>query len=207
MKNIILRIKDDGEIVVSAPYGLSERYIQEFVNSKKNWIAKKLEVLAEKKKKETFELITGEIIRIFGREYTIEVFDLRPDDCKIEGDKLKIYSMNNSYEAKKKILENFLFFKLTDLLTELNERIGKEIGYLPEKIRVKNMKSRWGSCNSSKRHINYNLQLYSKAIEAIEYVVLHELSHIPHPHHQKSFWDFVRKYMPDYKLRQEMLKE
>ena len=207
MKNIILRIKDDGEIVVSAPYGLSERYIQEFVNSKKNWIAKKLEVLAEKKKKETFELITGEVIRIFGREYTIEVFDLRPDDCKIEGDKLKIYSMNNSYEAKKKILENFLFFKLTDLLTELNERIGKEIGYLPEKIRVKNMKSRWGSCNSSKRHINYNLQLYSKAIEAIEYVVLHELSHIPHPHHQKSFWDFVRKYMPDYKLRQEMLKE
>lgn len=207
MKNIILRIKDDGEIVVSAPYGISERYIQEFVNSKKNWIAKKLEVLAEKKKKETFELITGEIIRIFGREYTIEVFDLRPDDCKIEGDKLKIYSMNNSYEAKKKILEKFLFFKLTDLLTELNERIGKEIGYLPEKIKVRNMKSRWGSCNSSKRHINYNLQLYSKAIEAIEYVVLHELSHIPHPHHQKSFWDFVRKYMPDYKLRQEMLKE
>lgn len=207
MKNIILRIKDDGEIVVSAPYGLSERYIQEFVNSKKNWIAKKLEVLAEKKKKETFELITGEIIRIFGREYKIEVFDLRPDDCKIEGDKLKIYSMNNSYEAKKKILEKFLFFKLTDLLTELNERIGKEIGYLPEKIKVRNMKSRWGSCNSSKRHINYNLQLYSKAIEAIEYVVLHELSHIPHPHHQKPFWDFVRKYMPDYKLRQEMLKE
>lgn len=207
MKNIILRIKDDGEIVVSAPYGLSERYIQEFVNSKKNWIVKKLEVLAEKKKKETFELITGEIIRIFGREYTIEVFDLRPDDCKIEGDKLKIYSMNNSYEAKKKILEKFLFFKLTDLLTELNERIGKEIGYLPEKIRVKNMKSRWGSCNSSKRHINYNLQLYSKAVEAIEYVVLHELSHIPHPHHQKPFWDFVRKFMPDYKLRQEMLKE
>lgn len=207
MKNIILRIKDDGEIVVSAPYGISERYIQEFVNSKKNWIAKKLEVLAEKKKKETFELITGEIIRIFGREYTIEVFDLRPDGCKIEGDKLKIYSMNNSYEAKKKILEKFLFFKLTDLLTELNERIGKEIGYLPEKIRVKNMKSRWGSCNSSKRHINYNLQLYSKAVEAIEYVVLHELSHIPHPHHQKPFWDFVRKFMPDYKLRQEMLKE
>ncbi|MBR8700714.1 hypothetical protein IX317_001561 [Fusobacterium sp. DD29] len=207
MKNIILRIKDDGEIVVSAPYGISERYIQEFVNSKKNWIAKKLEVLAEKKKKETFELITGEIIRIFGREYTIEVFDLRPDDCKIEGDKLKIYSMNNSYEAKKKILEKFLFFKLTDLLTELNERIGKEIGYLPEKIKVRNMKSRWGSCNSSKRHINYNLQLYSKAVEAIEYVVLHELSHIPHPHHQKPFWDFVRKFMPDYKLRQEMLKE
>lgn len=207
MKNIILRIKDDGEIVVSAPYGISERYIQEFVNSKKNWIAKKLEVLAEKKKKETFELITGEIIRIFGREYTIEVFDLRPDDCKIEGDKLKIYSMNNSYEAKKKILEKFLFFKLTDLLTELNERIGKEIGYLPEKIKVRNMKSRWGSCNSSKRHINYNLQLYSKAVEAIEYVVLHELSHIPHPHHQKPFWDFVRKFMPDYRLRQEMLKE
>lgn len=207
MKNIILRIKDDGELVVSAPYGISERYIQEFVNSKKNWIAKKLEVLAEKKKKETFELITGEIIRIFGREYTIEVFDLRPDDCKIEGDKLKIYSMNNSYEAKKKILEKFLFFKLTDLLTELNERIGKEIGYLPEKIKVRNMKSRWGSCNSSKRHINYNLQLYSKAVEAIEYVVLHELSHIPHPHHQKPFWDFVRKFMPDYKLRQEMLKE
>ena len=68
------------------------------------------------------------------------------------------------------------------------------------------MKTRWGSCNTLTRSITFNLQLYKKPLEVIDYVILHELAHIPYPHHQKEFWNFVEKYIPDWKKRRDLLK-
>lgn len=81
--------------------------------------------------------------------------------------------------------------------------IGEE---LPE-IKVKMLKSAWGICHVKKRYITFNKRLLTKPREASEYIVLHELCHFAHPHHQKSFYDEIAKIMPDYKARDSLLKK
>ncbi|MBF7043742.1 M48 metallopeptidase family protein, partial [Campylobacter volucris] len=75
-----------------------------------------------------------------------------------------------------------------------------------QKISIKEMVSRWGSCNHKKAYINLNLKLMQKPIKSIEYVILHELTHLIYPHHQKEFYAFLYNLMPDYKAREIYLK-
>ena len=68
------------------------------------------------------------------------------------------------------------------------------------------MKTRWGSCNYNKRYVNINIELIKRSRFEIEYVILHELAHLKHPNHSKKFYDYVEKYMPNYKIAEKMLK-
>ena len=72
-------------------------------------------------------------------------------------------------------------------------------------LKIRSMKSRWGVYN----RINHTITLNSKLIEydydKIDYVIIHELSHIKHFNHSKDFWDLVSKYCNNYKnIRKEM---
>ena len=74
------------------------------------------------------------------------------------------------------------------------------------RVSVKMMKTRWGSCNSKKGYINLSTRLIHKPFGAIEYVILHELTHLKFPHHQPSFYAHIAGLMPDYKARERLLK-
>lgn len=76
----------------------------------------------------------------------------------------------------------------------------------PNKITYRNNKTRWGSC-SYKNNINLNIQLLKLPIELIEYVVVHELAHIKHKHHQKEFYEEIQKVLPNYKSLDKTLKK
>ena len=75
------------------------------------------------------------------------------------------------------------------------------------RVVVRKMTTRWGSCNSRKGYINLSLNLIEKAPELVEYVVLHELAHLIYPHHQKSFYDFIAALMPDFRSREKRLNK
>ena len=75
------------------------------------------------------------------------------------------------------------------------------------RVGVRKMATRWGSCNSRKGYINLSLNLIEKAPELVEYVVLHELTHLIYPHHQKSFYDFIAGLIPDFRSREKWLNK
>ena len=96
------------------------------------------------------------------------------------------------------------------LLTDSMERMGRLVapyGIRCEKLQIRRMTSRWGSCIPSKGKITLNSRLIEAPGEAVDYVVLHELAHMKYPHHQKSFYDFIARFMPDWKERRDMLKK
>jgi predicted metal-dependent hydrolase len=68
------------------------------------------------------------------------------------------------------------------------------------------LKSRWGSC-SSKKNLNFNVKLICFREEIIEYVVVHEMSHLIHMNHSKDFWKLVERLLPDYDARRKELKK
>lgn len=72
---------------------------------------------------------------------------------------------------------------------------------------IRDMKSRWGSCTVAKKTIRINLQLAKKPEECVEYVVVHELTHLLEPSHNARFHAYMKQFLPDYKERKRVLEE
>ena len=102
-----------------------------------------------------------------------------------------------------KILE--LKQKAEEVLPRRVEYFSKIMNLYPQTVKINLAKTRFGSC-SGKNNINFSAFLMMFPIEAIDYVVVHELAQIKYKNHQKEFYDFVKLYMPDYKKRAALLK-
>ena len=85
------------------------------------------------------------------------------------------------------------------------EYFAKIMGVSPQKISINRAKTRFGSC-SSKGNLNFSCRVMRYPPDAIDYVVVHELAHLTHFNHSKSFWALVEKVLPDYKERKRLLK-
>ncbi len=109
----------------------------------------------------------------------------------------KKYSDKEIQEMKKITLN-----KITPMLKRYANIIGVTYG----RVSIRSQKTRWGSC-SSKGNLNYNCLLSQVPVEAMEYVVVHELCHRKQMNHSKQFWNLVEQILPDYKIRKQWLKE
>jgi hypothetical protein len=74
-------------------------------------------------------------------------------------------------------------------------------------ITIRQMKTRWGSCNVKTHHININLALWDKPKACLEYVVVHEMTHILEPSHNAVFWSYMTRFYPDWKQVRSYLRE
>ncbi len=95
--------------------------------------------------------------------------------------------------------------KAKDIIPNRVKFFSEIIGVTPKSVKITSAKKRFGSC-SAKNSLCFSLYLASFPLEAIDYVVVHELCHILEHNHSKRFWDIVQKYMPDYKNRELILK-
>ena len=85
------------------------------------------------------------------------------------------------------------------------ERFTKKIPY--PKLRIRKMTSRWGVCNTQTHVITLNLELIKRDISYLDYVIIHEMSHLIHGDHSTAFWKLVEDNMPNYKKYREEMKE
>ena len=80
-----------------------------------------------------------------------------------------------------------------------------ELGARKPQLRVRNMVSRWGSCQTGKGIVTLSLSLLGKPICCVEYVMMHELAHLIHPNHSKAFHNMMTRLMPDWRARKRLL--
>lgn len=85
-------------------------------------------------------------------------------------------------------------------------RFEKVLGGKKPVLKVRDMRTRWGSCHPAKRQITLAARLALQPPEAVEYVVVHEYCHFVHPDHQAGFWALVESLLPDYKARRALLR-
>jgi len=85
------------------------------------------------------------------------------------------------------------------------EYYARKMGLSPTNITITKAKTRFGSC-SPKNAVSFSCRLMQYPLEAVDYVVVHELSHIKHHNHGKAFYALIEKYMPDYKSRKKLLR-
>ena len=205
VKNINLRINQYGEILVSARRSISAEQINEFVESKAEWIIRTLaEIERYNIVKPDNDVYMGKKVYFLGSSYNINVCH-GEEKVVLKDSLINIYTMETENSQKlKEIYIAWLYERagviFKDVLERMYSLVERENIPYPTFI-IKNMKSRWGSCRPSAKSITLNLQLIKTDMECIEQVVVHELLHFKQANHSKNFYTLVEKYIPDWRER------
>lgn len=209
VKNINLRIRPNMEIYISAPMNLHSDYIENFIRSKEKWIKQVLQKIEEAKQNQLpSQYLSGEKHKYLGKEYELEVKQGNSNRVSIKEGKIILTVISNIFEnsdEKKKVMEKWYFENAQKVFVNAIQKWLEILDESIEKLSIKPMKSRWGSCNHVKRYINLNTELIKRTQFEIEYVVLHELTHLKYPNHGKGFYRYIENYMPNYKMAEKML--
>ena len=204
IKNFIIRIYPDLRIAVSVPLLASNKDIENFVQSKKEWIETTLEKI--KIVKENKNNLKENVIKILGKEIEKKVIKSDLERIRLTDTSIYIYSKDTGNAGIEKKLLEWKIEKLKAILDEYLANYTKLLNRNINYYQIKKLSSAWGIYHKKENYISFNFDLIEKDIECIEYVVLHELCHIFYMNHQKDFWSLVEKYMSDYKVRRKKLK-
>ena len=142
----------------------------------------------------------------FEGKFDASKFDPQPNDTKFDSSDEHKFD-GEIYAPNLAALENYKKAFARRVYGHFIAKFAPVVNRKINRIVVRKMTTRWGSCNSRKGYINLSLNLIEKAPELVEYVVLHELTHLIYPHHQKSFYNFIAGLMPDFKTREQRLNK
>ncbi|AKT90981.1 putative protein (DUF45 domain) [Campylobacter ureolyticus RIGS 9880] len=184
-----LRVDRNGDIYLTLPILFPKFMVLEFLNKNKAWIENRVNFIKSKSLPENKTMLLGQI-------YSLK-FDESFKKTEILCDEIRALNLNEFIKFKKDFAKNEYMKFINLYLPIINKPINK--------LTIRDMKTRWGSCNFKKGYINLALNLVEKSPELIEYVVLHELTHLIFPHHQKSFYDYIASLMPDFRDREKRL--
>ena len=191
-KRTYIRVKDDLKIHVSTNYFETNFSIKKLIKDNYREICKMIDNATVKKENNSGFFYLG-------KKYTI---------VHIEGDDIS-FSNDIVYIGRDVDIDKWYKSKAKDLFLErLNynyDNFSRKIPY--PKLRIRKMTSRWGVCNIMTHIITLNLNLIKRDTKYLDYVIVHELSHLIHGDHSSRFWKLVGENMPDYKKYREEMKE
>ncbi len=196
LKNSYITILPSSKIVVKTPTK-SQAHIEKLVQSKYDWIVKKINHI---EKYEKVRVNIEDEVLIFGELYSVDhEMAQRLRDKLFRLKTLTPENILRTYDSYyKEMAEEYIPKRV--------EHFSNLMGLYPSNIKFRKMKRRWGSCDS-KRELTFNIYLLKLSTELIDYVIVHELSHIKHMNHSKKFHTLVESYLLDAKLREKKIKE
>ena len=192
-KNTYIRVKDDMTILVTTGYFTTQRQIKKILDLNLNSLINMLNRVKKQIEKHKSFFYLGHSYDI------IEV----PTIDKVEINDNYIYIPNQ--KKFNKWYKNELIKVFSERL-DYNFNMFNEVKICPT-LKIRTMKTRWGVYNRIKHTITLNSRLLEYELSEIDYVIIHELSHVIHFDHSKDFWKLVEKYCPDYKISKKKLKE
>ncbi len=206
VKNINLRVTPKEEIVISAGKTVPLALIENFAQEKAEWIIRNIAAIEKyNQSKPNSILCDGKTVYYLGKPYILAMCQ-GSENCiqKREGEIILQAKEPGNQEKLKKIYLQWLRKEANTVFMESLERLHERIapyGVKMPLLRIRNMKTRWGSCSYQKGSICLNLQLMKASEKCIDQVVLHELIHFIYPNHSKDFYGMLTRLMPDWKER------
>ena len=208
IKNMHLQIKPpDGHVVISAPSSMDDKAIEVYARTNLSWIKKQIEKFQQQPRSAKRQYVSGETMYIWGKQYYLSfVPDSQKNSFEIQGDKVSL-SMREDSTVKQR--ENYVREQYRQFLKVEIERLlpkWEKITELHcESWQTRYMVTRWGTCNTEKKKLWFNLQLVQKPIECLEYVILHELIHLRERTHNSTFIAYMDMYMKNWRaVRKEL---
>jgi hypothetical protein len=214
-KTLGIIIDNDKKLIVRSPNNTTETKVEEVLKKKTSWILSKLKEMDKiKPAPKEKEFMSGEKLPYLGRRYRLEV-----SPAEISKSEVKLYQgkfiinyprklKENDEQRRKKIRDALIEWYREHAKEKINERVEKykiKLDVEPNNVVVKKQKKRWGSC-SSKGNLNFNWRIILAPMSIVDYLVVHELTHLLHDNHSGEFWATVGSIIPDVKAKREWLK-
>lgn len=206
VKNFNLYVSaPEGKVKITVPFSAKESDIRDFLNAKSSWIEKSRNKISGFKRDGEKNFVSGEIHYLWGNELTLKVVENRSFyDVEVFKDVICFYVKKGSTQKQREIyfkkwLKNELFIKALNFM-EIYEKL---MGVKVNELKIREMKTKWGTCNVSKKRIWLNLKLVKNEEDFLEYVVVHELVHLLEQSHNSRFKALMSEYMPDWRKRKK----
>lgn len=194
IKHIYIKVDKDNNVILTSSEKLKKEAI-EVLRSKKEWIEKAKAKNALKPKKDNIYKNEGHVY-FFGKRYIFLNAAGKKDS--ISFDEKSILYHSKLHLNPQKAVERFYKKELEQYIIPRVEYYAKKLSLFPKDIKFRKMKRRLGSC-SHNNVLTFNTILAKLTFNEIDYVIVHELSHIKHKNHSKFFWKEVAKIFPNYK--------
>jgi predicted metal-dependent hydrolase len=207
-KSMSISIDLYGKIEVQAPKDTPEEDVLQAVEEKWDWIQQKVKEMHDRSlgpKKKVYD--HGESFLYLGNEYPIQVSQdstIKQDYVVFEEDKLQIIVNQLEDEKIKQALKRFYYQQCKLLVERSIKSYQSHFKMKPRSIRISDNNTNWGTCDF-KQQLTFNWKLAMAPQQVLDYVVVHEMCHMVHLNHDRSFWRLVGKIMPDYKKQENWL--
>ena len=207
-RNSVALIVKDNTLYVKAPFYISENTINNIITIKNKWITKKFAEDKILRGQPIIKYNNGDILLFKGKQYKLNVKEFSSNRAELTNNFLNIH-INGSYQNKgiiKDILFKWYFFESEYNLNKTVTYYKNLMDVSVNNIKISEYKSKWGSCNITKK-LTFDWRIIMAPEQVIRYLVVHELSHIRHPNHSRSFWSNVDSFMPDFNIHRKWLSK
>lgn len=191
-RNTYLRVKDDLKIYVTTNTFTSNKEIENIIIKNQKSVISMINKMEKRQKNNEGFLYLGKRYDVI---YTCnEGIHLGEEKVFVNRDT----DLDKWYKKQASIV-------FQQHLDDCYNRFSRNIPY--PTLTIRKMTTRWGVCNTKDKRVTLNLELMKKPIYCLDYVIMHELSHLIHGNHSKAFWSLVEENCPEYKQIKKILKE
>ncbi len=196
-----------GRVRVAAPERLDNDQVRLAVVQRLAWIRRQREQLQTADRQSLREMVTGESHYVWGSRHRLKVVE-RPGRAHAEtdGDRLVLYlSSDTNSERRRELLDRWYREQLRGAIPKVLAKWEPKLGVTVPKWSIRRMKTKWGSCNRETGHIWFNVELAKKHPDCLEYILVHEMTHLNVRNHGPRFTELMDAFMPSWRARREQL--
>lgn len=212
VKNLNLRVLSDGSVRVSVSPSVDIEHVIRYVDSKRDWIERARRRVLEKVDISERHCVEGAIVYLWGRPLACHIEDATAGTsahaCSftVEGDRLvarcsarEVHDGSTGVDLRDKMFERWLVDTFRDAAEQLLSPCEELVGKRCSTLRLRRMKTRWGSCNIRTAAITLNTELIHYPQECLRYVIVHELCHLYVPNHGPRFHELMDRFCPSWR--------
>ena len=202
-KTISLIIEHDGTLTVRAPMRTPQILIQQFIHEKTGWITRTREKIKSITPAVEKEYKDGETFLFLGSLFDLKLVSPQRPSLQFNNG----FTLSHTAQTKgKAVFTRWYKERALEVISERVTHYARRHNFMPKQVKITSAKTRWGSC-SPNGTLNFTWRLVMAPLEVIDYVVVHELTHLNIKDHSRKFWLAVESIYPEYKKQQKWLRE
>ena len=224
IKNMYLRVlPPDGRVQITAPLRAGDGQIRDFAQSRLTWIAAQKKRAVDRRSGWPERYETGTAMWLWGTPCRREFQNGRAQSSGAEQQdwpgknggagefkerRIVLYADENSTQAQReKILKEWCRGQMREAIPPVLAECEALVGVRAKEWRIRDMRTRWGTCNTVQSRIWLNLRLVQMPPECLEYVIIHELTHLLEPGHNQRFYHFMDHFLPEWRAVRVAMRE
>ena len=198
----------NGQVRVSAPLAFDDTNIRMAVITRLGWIRRQQRAFEGQERQSPREYVSGESHYFAGRRYRLKVIehDSPPKVWLLNNTRIALSVRPGSdRDTRETVMQRWYRRHLQEQLPPLLEKWEPKLGVSVDEVRIKKMKTLWGSCNIEAKRIWLNLELAKKPSSCLVYILVHEMVHLLERKHNDRFRAFMDEFLPQWQTYQDAL--